>query len=158
METESKAPRLEAYWRHSEGRSIFSMSRTAWDEFEAKSTNVALIDVTATPIGSVAAESSLLAAVAQQFAHGEGRISIYRHDPNDRKPVNVDHYRVHLNLAGSPRLGEMITAASTSHNENMRSYLEQHVHLVKEDRGPDHWLPDLPSSVRIVVERARSIK
>lgn len=106
----------------------------------------------------MAAESSVLAAVAQQFSIGEGRISIYRHDPNDSKPVNVDHYRVHLNLAGSPRLDEMITAASTSYNENMRSYLQQHVHLVTEDRGPDHWLPELPSSVRVVVEKARSIK
>jgi len=129
METESTAPRREAYWRHIEGRSILSMSRTGWDAFEASSTNVALIDVAATPIGSVAAESSVLAAVAQQFSTGEGRISIYRHDANDSKPVNVDHYRVHLNIAGSPRLGEMITAASTSYNENMRIYLHQHVHL-----------------------------
>jgi hypothetical protein len=46
------------------------MSRTGWDAFEASSTNVALIDVAATPIGSVAAESSVLAAVAQQFSTG----------------------------------------------------------------------------------------
>ena len=52
--------------------------------------------------------------------------------------------------------GRSITAASTFYNENMQSYLEQHVHLVKEDRGPDHWLSELPSSVRIVVDKARS--
>jgi hypothetical protein len=157
METEPKAPRLEAYWRRIEGRSILSMRRTAWDTFEASSTHVALIDVTATPIGGVAAESSVVAAVAQRFSPDQGRISIYRYDANDPEPINVDHYRVYLNLASSPRLGEMITAASTSYNENMQNYLQQHVHLVKEDRGADHWLPELPSSVRIVVERARSI-
>lgn len=132
------------------------MRRTAWDAFDASSTNVVLIDVTATPIGGVASESSMVAAVAQRFSPDEGRVSIYRHDPNDSDPINVDHYRVYLDLASSPRLGEMITAASTSHNENMQNYLHQHVHLVKEDRGADHWLPELPSSVRIVLERLRS--
>ncbi len=158
MESEAKAPKLEAYWRHAEGRSVFSMPRAAWDAFEAGSSNVVVIDVTETPIGSVAEQSSVVAAVAQRFSSDEGRISIYRHDSNDRQPINVDHYRVHLNLGGNPRLDEMIIAASTSHNENMVSYLRQHVHLVKEERGPDHWLSELPSSVRVVVEGTRSIK
>jgi hypothetical protein len=155
---QAKAPRLEAYYRHVEGRSVFSMPRTVWDAFEASSTNVAVIDVTRTPVGSVAEESSVVAAIAQRFSPDEGRISIYRYDPKDPEPINVDHHRVHLNLGSSLRLGEMITAASTSYNENMKNYLQQHVHLVKEDHGPDHWLPELPSSVRIVLERARSIK
>jgi hypothetical protein len=54
-------------------------------------------------------------------------------------------------------LGEMITAASTCYDENMQNYLQQHVHLVKEDRGPDHWLSELPASLRIVIEKASSI-
>ena len=128
MELEAKAPRLEAYWRRIEDRSVLSMPRAAWDTFAASSGNAVVIDVLESPLGSVAEQSSVVAAVAQRFSPDEGRISIYRSNPEDSEPINVDHYRVHLNLSVNSRLSEMISAASTSYNANMGNYRRQHVH------------------------------
>lgn len=47
----------------------------------------------------------------------------------------------------------MVNIASTSDNSNMRGFLADHVFLVKEKAGPDHWQPDLPVEIVAVVTR-----
>lgn len=46
-----------------------------------------------------------------------------------------------------------MNTASTSDNANMRGFLAEHVFLVKEKPGPDHWLPDLPVEIVTVVTK-----
>lgn len=47
----------------------------------------------------------------------------------------------------------MVNSASTSDNANMRGFLRDHVFMVKEPPGTDHWLAELPSSVVAVVKK-----
>jgi len=47
----------------------------------------------------------------------------------------------------------MVNTASTEDNANMRGLLEDHVFMVKEPPGADHWLVEMPSRVGAVVRR-----
>ena len=50
----------------------------------------------------------------------------------------------------------MVNTASTEINATMVGFLADHVFMVKEAPGPDHWLAELPPEVFAVVRRAVS--
>ena len=153
MKSEASAPRLQAYLRGSQDQSVIAMSRSSWDELGVSSTNLVRIDVRDTPVVRVEQDAALLAVVAQKFGSSDARVSVYRYDERDYPtPVNVDHYLVWLNLGNHENISDMILAASTSDDPNLRRYLNQNVFWVKEEPGEDHWLPELPASVRPVLE------
>lgn len=147
METRTKAPRIQAFMKKTQGRSVIAMPRDDWDTLEVKSTNLVQIDLQETPMARVAEDSCVLAAVAQKYGPSDGRVSVYRYDEKDPKTINVDHYTVLLDLVGHPRIREMVQAASTSLDDNLRRFSEENVFLVLEYPGDDHWLGHLPSSV-----------
>lgn len=153
MKSEASAPRLQAYLRRSQDQSVIAMSRSSWDELGISSTNLVNIDVRDTPVVRVEQDAALLAVVARQFGPSDARVSVYRYDESDHPtPVNVDHYLVWLNLGNHENISDMILAASTSDDANLRRYLNQNVFWVKEAPDDDHWLPELPASVRAVLE------
>jgi hypothetical protein len=147
METRAKAPRIHAFIKKTHGRSVIAMPRDDWEALQVKSTNLVQIDIQETPLARVAEDSCVLAAVAQKYGPSDGRVSVYRYDEKDPKPVNVDHYSVWLDLVGHPRIQEMVQAASTSLDDNLCRFSKENVFLVLEHLGDDHWLADLPSSV-----------
>lgn len=145
---QEKPPRIQAYLEHAQGRSAFASPRSQWDSLLIDSTQAVTIDVTNTPIGAVAHEASLIAAVANRTSTGGGRVTVYRLDPKDQHtPVNVDHYSVWTDIASHPQIEEFVSAASTDLNPNLRQYLTENVLWVKEEPGADHWLSVVPSSV-----------
>jgi hypothetical protein len=98
-----------------------------------------------------------MAVVASQTSTGGGRVTVYRHDPNDEPtPVNVDHYSVWTDLASHPQIEEFVTAASTALNPNLKQFLAEHVLWVKEEPGADHWLTDVPSPVVTAVHISKA--
>jgi len=147
METRAKAPRIQAFIKKTQGRSVIVMPRDDWDTLEAKGTNLVQIDIRETPMARVAEDSCVLAAVAQKYGPSDGRVSVYRYHEKDPKPINVDHYSVWLDLVGHPQIQEMVQAASTSLDDNLRRFSKENVFLVLEHPGDDHWLGHLPSSV-----------
>jgi len=147
METKAKAPRIHAFMKRTQGRSVIAMPRDNWNALGVKSTNHVQIDIQETPLARVAEDSCVLAAVAQKYGPSDGRVSVYRYDEKDPKPINVDHYSLWLDLVGHPRIQEMVQAASTSLDDNLRRFSKENVFLVLEHPGDDHWLRDLPSSV-----------
>jgi len=46
---------------------------------------------------------------------------------------------------------KMVNTASTEDNTNMRRFLADHVFMVKDPVGPDHWLAEVPAEVVAVV-------
>lgn len=150
--TGPQAPRIKAYLERSLGVSSFVVPRRDWDSLQINSPQVVAIDVEATPMRGLARDASLIGAVAAQGSTGGGRVSIYRYDPKDPLPVNVDHYTVLTNLGTHPQLDSFIIAASTSHNANLDTYLNEHVVFVKDRPGADHWLPALPATVAAVID------
>jgi hypothetical protein len=105
-------------------------------------------DIREMPIGGVAAVSSVVASVAHQFGPATARVSVFRHDHADPPTsINQEEYEVWVDLAAHPRLPDMIIAAWTSDNDNFRSYCRENVFFVKQPHEPDHWLPEIPSSI-----------
>jgi hypothetical protein len=143
----ANAPRIQAFLKKTQGRSVIVMARDDWDALQVGSTNSVRIDIHKTPLARVAEDSCVLAVVAQKYGPSNARVSIYRYDEKDTKPINVDNYSVWLDLAGHPRIQEMVCAASTRLDDNLRQFSKENAFLVLENKKDDHWLSDLPPSV-----------
>jgi hypothetical protein len=149
----TEAPRLLHYWGRTEGVDILSMRRSEWHDLVGHEGKAIAFDVRSTPMRGISDVASVIGTIAHQFTPDAARVSIYRDDPKDApNRVNVDHYKVWTDLTAHPRLPNMIEAASTSYNENMRTFIQKNVFLVKEKPGSDHWMPTLPSSVYVVLK------
>ena len=148
------APRFR-FWRGRErGHSILTMRRTDWDSLVGHLGDPIEVDVLKTPLAGVARVSSVVASVAHQFNSATARFSVFRYDDADLPtPINLDDYDVWHDLAGHPRLPQMIEAASTSDNANFRTFCRENVFFVKRSSGPDHWLPRIPSSITVVLRK-----
>ena len=146
------ATRFRFSWERIEGTSILIMPREDWNTLVGSLGVPVAFDVRSTPLAGVAHVSSVVASVAHQFGSATARVSVFRHDAADAPlPINQDEYDVWTNLSAHPRLSEMITAASTSDNENFRAFRREHVFFVKRQPGPDHWLPTFPSSIMLLL-------
>lgn len=153
-----QAPRFLAHFTHVEGRQVMLMPRRDWERLnQLRESDVAEIDLSATPIARVARDSRIEAVVAVRGSDAEVVVEVYRNDPKDAPtPINVDRYRVWERLPPHRDYVEMVNSASTEHNPNMRGFLEDHVFLVKDVVTRGHWLPDLPQRVKAIVGRRRA--
>ena len=149
------AARLIHYWGHAEGVDILSMRRSEWHGLVGYEGTPVKFDVRSTPMGGVSNVASIIGTLAHEFTPVTARVSIFRDDPQDApNRINVDHYRVWTDLSAHPRLPNMIDAASTSYNENMKTFIQENVFLVKERPSSDHWMSALPSSIHVVFKSA----
>jgi hypothetical protein len=145
------APKFHAYLERIEERSVLLMSRGEWQQLKLQENKPVLMDVSKTPMSGVARDASVVAAVAQKFSPATARISIYRHDPKDAPtPYNVDNYLVWEELPIHHNYEDIVLAASTRDDSNLRGFLRENVLIVKENHDEDHWLSHskLPTLVR----------
>jgi hypothetical protein len=150
-----KAPRIEAYVKKLEGRTVLEMKRNDWKRLNIDSTAPVRLNVRDTPMASVAQTSSLLACTAHRMASGLPIVNIYRDDPKDAStPINKDTYSVIEDITQRSDFGDIVRAASTQDDPNLRQYLSERVYLVKQNPGTDHWLPVLPDDVSILISSA----
>ncbi len=154
----AQAPRFEFYLtkKHFEGRPVFTWPKDQWESIAGQGKQLALMDVTATPMRGVASDAPILACVAEQYASADAQISIYRYDAADSStPVNKDSYNVWRGetLKSIPNLAERAVACGTCADANMYQFFDQNVFLVKEEPGDDHWLTKLPDSVQVLIEQ-----
>lgn len=132
---------------------MFLMHRDQWEKVRTRPDEPVPIDVSQTPLARLQTEVDLAAAVAERTSNYEARISIYRRDPKDEFPINVDRYLVWERFPAHRDFLTMVNTASTSDNANMRGFLADHVFLVKENAGPDHWLKDVPAEIVAVITK-----
>ena len=156
--SEAQAPRFEFYVtkKHFEGRPVFTWPKAQWESIIGQGEQLALIDVTATPMRGVASDAPILACVAEQYALPDAQISIYRYDAADNStPVNKDSYKVLRGetLKSMSNLGELAVACGTCADANMYKFLDENVFLVKEEPGDDHWTAKLPDSVQVLISQ-----
>jgi hypothetical protein len=145
------AVRLMHYWGHAEGVDVLSMRRSEWHDLVGHEGRPIKFDVRSTPMGGVSNFVFVIGTLAHEFTPVTARVSVFRDDPHDApQRINVDHYRVWTDLSAHPRLQNMIEAASTSYNDNMRIFIQENVFLVKEKTSSDHWMSTLPSSIHAV--------
>jgi hypothetical protein len=147
------APRFRAYWERLEDRSVLTMSRSDWSALSATTGTPVQISVAQTPMAGLASRASVVRALAQQSSSATGEVAIIRHDVKDAPtPYNVDKYTVWTDVLAHPSLQGMISGASTELNDNFRQFAADTVFLIKQDPGPDHWLPSLPGSATTIVQ------
>ncbi len=149
----AEAPRFKFYWERVEGTSVLTMRRVDWNTVIGSLGSPVTFDVSSTPLSGITHTSSVVASVAHQYGPANAGVSIYRHDEADAPfIINQDKYDVWTDLSSHPRLPEMITAASTSYNDNFKEYCQENVFFVKKEHGPDHWLKTLPSSLSLIMK------
>jgi hypothetical protein len=132
------------------------MRREEWEAFRVHAYVPVPISIDATPIAAVSEQGSVAAAIAQRQSDYEVQVSVYREDPKDPLPINVDHYRVWERLPDHRDFPRMVNDATTSDDDNMRAFLDAHVFMVKEPAGKDHWLSKLPVTVEAMVQSKSS--
>jgi len=150
-----QAPRFQAYFSHIEGRDVMVMSRREWQRAnQLREGGMAKIDLSTTPIGGVASDSRIEAAVVVRESPVEVVLEVYRYDPVDMPlPINLDRYRVWERLPPHRNFAQIVNAASTEDNANMRGFLDDHVFFVKDVLRDGHHLSDLPERVKALVRR-----
>ena len=149
MKKKADAPRLRGYLPKAEGRPVIVAPRREWESLGLGVGDDVLIDVGETSLGRVGSETSVLAAQAIQYSDASGQITIYRDDPKDApNRVNVDNYDVWINLRSHQSFKDMVNASSTTVNENMNVFLDEHVFFVKRDPDDGHRLPELPFTLK----------
>ena len=147
------APRLKAYLEYAERRPVLHMKRDAWDELDVTSTTTCLIDVGQTPMARTAHEASVVAAYGRRFSSATAEVGIVRLDPDDKPDIyNTDKYLVWVDLPSHSSFSQMVSAASTEDNENLREFLRENVFFVKQDPDDEHRRSDLPPTVRVLLD------
>ena len=150
-----QAPRFQAWFNHLEGREVMVMSRHGWEQAnEVREGEMAPIDLSRTPIASVARDSRIEAAVVVRKSPVEVVVEVYRYDPVDIPlPINLDRYRVWERLPPHRNFAAMVNAASTEDNANMRGFLDDHVFFIKDVVEDGHHLAELPGHLKALRRR-----
>ena len=155
MSERAQAPRFHAGLKQVEGRSILTWARNEWDAIDEQSEETVQVNVTETPMARSADDACVIACTAEKYGPSDRRVVIYRDDPRDgTTPVNKDVYRVWRGdtLRKREDFMTIVLACNTSVNSNLNTYLDENVFLVKEEPGTDHWLSELPNSVKMIIQ------
>ena len=146
------APQFRAYWERLEGRSVLTMARSDWNALKATEGTPVEITVAHTPMAGVASRASVVRTLVQRSSHATGEVTIIRYDEKDAPtPYNLDKYTVWIDVLAHPSLHNMISGASTQFNDNFRHFAADTVFLIKQEPGPEHWVPSLPGSATTIV-------
>jgi hypothetical protein len=148
-------PRFTCYLERKEGHTILWMPKSNWDKAVVNSTNLVSLDIEDTPMARVADKVEILAVTAYKKSSNEAQVDIYRNDSaDDPTPVNKDTYRVIENMLERPDYIDLVSSASTSDSDALRTFISEHVLLIKEETPSDHWLSKLPKNVSVLLGKS----
>lgn len=114
------------------------MKRSDWLKLRPKEPGAGLIELDALPTGHVAVKAAVIAATAEVVSSSDIQIRVYRDDPNDTNPYNVNEYVDWENIAARSDLDSTVAAASTDLDDGIRAYLDENVFLVAREVGSPH--------------------
>jgi len=148
------ARRLKAYLEYALDRPVLHMQRHDWASINPASTGTVLVDIVSTPLAGVASDASVVATYVHRYGPGQIQVGVIRLDLNDTPDIyNTDKYEVCEDLTKHPNFPSLISAASTSDNQNLRNYLGETVLLTKLAPDDEHHRPSLPATVKILLEQ-----
>jgi hypothetical protein len=128
------------------------MPSSDWAAISGQSADAVLIDITKTPMGGVASDATVVAAYAQRSSTATAEVAIVRLDPSDAPNIyNVDKYLVWEDLPSHHNFSQIIQAASTEDNQNLRDYLKRNVFIVKLEPDAEHHRLEVPNTVRLLL-------
>ena len=116
------------------------------------SSETVLIDIDKTPMAGVASDASVVATYGQRFSSATAEVGVIRQDLGDAPNIyNTDKYEVYEDLPSHRSFKDIIAAASTGDNENLREYLQQTVLFVKQDPDEEHHRSELPATIKMLL-------
>ena len=150
------APKLHTLLSRLERRRILIWDRDTWNSVKPAMGEPVTLDVSITPVASVAEDASVVAAAAQEVSATGIGLAVYRYDPQDPKPYNVDRYAVWENIPARYDFETIVNQASTTVDDNLKGFLTNNVFVVQLDKGPGHWLSEdeLPAQIKVVIDGA----
>ena len=132
MTDRTSAPRFRAYLQHVENKPVLHMPSSNWSSLQVETDVAVLIDINETPLAGISSNASIVAAYAQRFSDATVEVGITRIDLQDAPNIyNTDKYQVWEDLPSHQSFRQIISAASTEDNDNLRQYLGENVFFVK---------------------------
>lgn len=147
------------WYMKGKNRVIGWMPRKDWEKLRVLSTGFIEIEPEQTPLVGIAEEGSFLAMGAARLSSETCRVTLYRHDQQDKPyDVNLDTYLVLEDILGSSDYPLLIEKSSTSDSPPLRDFLDNYVAFVSESPSTGHWLTtaEAPLYVRMKIEEASS--
>ena len=146
------APKLQAYLQYGLDRPVLHMRRRDWASITTASTGTVLVDILRTPMADIASDASVVAAYAHRYGPAKVQVGVIRLDLKDAPNIyNTDKYEVWEDLTNHPHFANLVADASTRDNQNLRRYLAETVFLTKLPPDSEHWRPDVPATVKILM-------
>ena len=148
------APHLCAYLENKVDFKYLQISGSKWNKIKPDQETEMLIDISGTPMAGVTKQAGYIAATAKIISPSEVQIQIFRSDPKDPKPYNMDTYLLLDDLSSRPDFLDIVDAASTDNDENMHEFLNEYKFIVPQKPGDFHWLDEdeLPQIVRCKIQ------
>src|SRR5207247_716970 len=138
--TEVTPPRCQANVVSAQGRRVFTMTRSEWQQLRAHEGKLVEIDVERAPAGSTGESASGIAGLAAECSVHTERIEVWRHDAKGQPtPHNVHEYLILENLARRLNLPMFAERAATQDSPKLRKHLREHVFIVKERPDKGRW-------------------
>ena len=145
-----KAPRLKAYLDHSLFRKSLYMSRIYWDLMKQNLKHTFEIDIYKTPLKNTTISSTVLGCIATNINLNIYELKVYRIDPKDDPPFNVDTYTLYEHLPSVIDFPKVVLKSSTDINNNMIDHLKEVVFIANNGPQDDHHstYDELPYSIQ----------
>ena len=106
------------------------MKRSDWQKMKPEQPGILIIDAHQTPMADVVARSAVVATTAEAISPSESQVQIYRYDPEDNKPFNVDTYSIWEDLPSRSDFLDIVKVSSTDYDDNMKAFLKENVLIV----------------------------
>ena len=149
MDWENRIPRFTFYLHRTCGQSLFWFDKSKLRSLTSNFNKPVEINLKDTPLKGITLNEDLLCSIYSQESQV---IEIYRYDANDQPDVfNKDTYKVYENLSDHFDIDEMVTKSSTCENFNFNQFIQNHILLVKQKPGANHWSTELPDYARVII-------
>ncbi|MBD3339825.1 MAG: hypothetical protein GF353_11995 [Candidatus Lokiarchaeota archaeon] len=146
---------LRFHYYISQNRSVFWLEKDQWNLISKNFGTPIEINIENTPLVSITKNQNFIASLYKNDKYNQ-EIEIYRYDFKDSKPVNKDTYTVIDNFIesfGFDYIEFIVEQSSTSLNRNLVTNLNNHIYLVKNKPGKDHWLniEECPEKINVII-------
>ena len=129
------------------------MKRRDWEQLRSNPGRVFEFDIYQTPMCNILISTFVIGAIAERYFLDQYKIKIYRIDPQDDPPYNVDTYILYEDFSNRPDFDDLVKHASTSADDNMWLFHNDNVIMEKAPPEDDHHssYEQLPEEIQIKI-------